>query len=249
MVASRSGGRSLAGKHALVTGATTPLARVLAVGLAEAGATVSVTTTHALLAEEVQANSILNECWAAAGASGQAKTIDLAAPQDAKEAIDALEREVAPIDILVNASYGAELRPVLEVTLAEWQMEIDDSVTTTFVACQAVGQRMIGRGAGRIINVVAIAHDRAVPNSTLFSASQAAVIGLTRALGVEWGRGEGVQGVMVNALGLGFYEETEGPNELAVDVQAALVYLATESTDDVQGEMLMVDGAFAEPGE
>jgi len=53
----------------------------------------------------------------------------------------------------------------------------------------------------------------------------------------------------VNALGLGFYEETEGPNELAVDVQAALVYLATESTDDVQGEMLMVDGAFAEPGE
>ena len=150
---------------------------------------------------------------------------------------------------VLNASYGAELRPVLEVTLAEWQMEIDDSVTTTFVACQAVGQRMIGRGAGRIINVVAIAHDRAVPNSTLFSASQAAVIGLTRALGVEWGRGGGVQGVMVNALGLGFYEETEGPNELAVDVQAALVYLATESTDDVQGEMLMVDGAFAEPGE
>ena len=53
----------LSGKHALVTGATGPLQRALAVGLAEAGADVSLTTATTVVAEEVQANSILNECW------------------------------------------------------------------------------------------------------------------------------------------------------------------------------------------
>ena len=259
---------SLAGKHALVTGATTALARALAVGLAEAGANVSVTTTHDARAEEVEANSILNECWAAAaatGSSGQAKTLDLTDPVAVDAAIAALERDVAPIDILVNATHGANVKPALEATLAEWQTEIDRNATTAFVACQAVGRRMVGRGGGRIINLVSVVHDRGVPNCALFSASQAAVLGLTRSLAIEWGRGDALvqPRVTVNALGLGFYDGVAGPqgdeNLHAImeryiplrrlgqpaDLQGAVVYLASDTTNYVQGELLMIDGAIA----
>ena len=256
---------SLAGKHALVTGATTPLARALAVGLAEAGANVSVTTTTGARAEEVEANSILNECWAAAGVSGQAKTLDLTDPAAVEAAVASLEREVAPIDILVNATHGANIKPALEATLAEWQAEVDRNATTAFVACQAVGRRMVARGGGRIINLVSVVHDRGVPNCALFSASQAAVLGLTRSLGIEWGRGDALvrPRVTVNALGLGFYDGVAGPqgdeNLHAIleryiplrrlgepaDLQGAVVYLASDTTNYVQGELLMVDGAIA----
>ena len=256
---------SLAGKHALVTGATTPLARGLAVGLAEAGAKVSVTTTNAVMAEEVEANSILNECWAAAGASGLAKTLDLTDPAAMAAAVAEIEAAHGPIDILVNATHGANIKPSLEATLADWQTEIDRNATTAFVACQAVGKGMVARGGGRIINLVSVVHDRGVPNCAMFSASQAAVLGLTRSLGIEWGRGEALERsrVTVNALGLGFYDGIAGPqgdeNLHAIleryiplrrlgqpaDLQGAVVYLASDTTNYVQGELLMVDGAIA----
>ena len=259
---------SLAGKHALVTGATTPLARALAVALAEAGANVSVTTTRDARAEEVEANSILNECWAAGtvrGTLGQAKTLDLTDPIAADAAIAALERDVSPIDILVNASHSANVKPALDATLAEWRTEIDRNATTAFVACQAVGRRMAARGRGRIINLVSVVHDRGVPNCALFSASQAAVLGLTRTLAIEWGHGDAtsIARLTVNALGLGFYEGVAGPQGDAdlhaimdryiplrrlgqpADLQGAVVYLASDTTNYIQGELLAVDGAIA----
>ena len=252
---------SLAGKHALVTGATTPLARGIAVGLAEAGATVSVTTTSNDKAEEVEANSILNECWAASGGKGQAKTISLIDPKAVAAAVDELER-----DILVNATHGANIKPAVEATLADWQTEIDRNATSTFVTCQAVGKKLIARGkGGRIINLVSVVHDRGVPNCSMFSASQAAVLGLTRSLGIEWGRGEAMEQprITVNAIGLGFYDGIAGPQgdenlhsilERYIpvkrlgqpeDVQGAVVYLAGDTTNYIQGELLMVDGAIA----
>ncbi|MSQ42416.1 MAG: SDR family oxidoreductase [Dehalococcoidia bacterium] len=255
---------SLAGRHALVTAATTPLARALAVGLAEAGANVSVTTLHDDRAEEVLANSILNECWAA-GAKGQAKTVDLTDPAAVEAAVAALERDVAPIDILVNAAHGANVKPLLEVSLADWQRELSRNVTTVFVASQAVGRRMLPRGRGRIINIVSDVHDRGVPNCALFAASQGAVLALTRSLGIEWGRGEATveDRVTVNALGVGFYEEVAGPQQdeelhailqryiplrrlgTPADLQGALVYLASNVANFIQGELLVVDGAIA----
>jgi NAD(P)-dependent dehydrogenase (short-subunit alcohol dehydrogenase family) len=92
----------LSGKHALVGGATTPLARALAVALAEAGARVSVTTLSTDKTEEVEANSILNECWAASGLEGTCLTLDLTDPSRVESSIDELEDASQPIDILVN---------------------------------------------------------------------------------------------------------------------------------------------------
>jgi NAD(P)-dependent dehydrogenase (short-subunit alcohol dehydrogenase family) len=255
----------LSGKHALVTGATGPVARALAVSLAEAGAMVSVTTLSEEMREEVQANSILNECWAAGSQSGQARTLDLTDPHAVEVAVSVLEREVAPIDILVNAAHGANIKPVLDASIEDWNRELGRNATSVFVASQAVGRRMVERGRGRIINLVAPVHDRGIPNCAIFGASQAAVLGFTRSLALEWGRGKPLteERITVNAIGLGFIEGAPGPHadpELAAvleryiparrlglppDLQGAAVFLASDEANYITAELITVDGALA----
>lgn len=256
----------LNGKHALVAGATTPLARALAVALAEAGANVSVTTLEATQRDEVQANSILNECWAAGAQGGVAKTLDLTDAAAVEAAVDALEREVAPIDILVNATHEANIKPVLEASADEWLRELNRNATSVFVASQAVGRRMVQRGKGRIINLVAgVGSERGIPNCSIFGASQGAILGFTRSLALEWGRGEPLveDRVTVNAIGLGFIEGVPGPQAdpavsevleryipvrrlgTLADVQGAVVYLASDEANFINAELVVVDGAIA----
>ena len=247
----------LSGKHALVTGATGPLARALALALAEAGADVSVTTLHDDAAEEVQANSILNECWSL-DRKGEARRIDLTAPAAVAAAVAALEDAVAPVDILVNAAHGANIKPVLDASLDDWERELARNATSVFVASQAVGRRMVGRGKGRIVNLVSVLRDRGAPNCALFGASQGAVLGFTKSLGLEWGR----QGVTVNALGVGFYDDVPGPQSdeevhavlehyvplrrlgKPEDLQGALLYLVSDEAAFTNAEVFAVDGAI-----
>ena len=127
----------LSGKHALVTGATGPLGRALAVALADAGADVSVTTLSDDAGEETEANSILNECWSL-GRKGEAKRVDLTDDAAVDAAVGELEDAIGPISILVNATHRANIKPVLESSLAEWEREIARNATSVFVASQAV---------------------------------------------------------------------------------------------------------------
>jgi NAD(P)-dependent dehydrogenase (short-subunit alcohol dehydrogenase family) len=247
----------LAGRNAIVAGATTPLGRALATALAEAGANVSVTTAFDSAEEETAANSILNECWSH-GRKGAARRVDLTDPSALEAAVDAIESEVGPTHILVNAAHYANIKPVLESSLADWQRELDRNATSVFVACQAVGRRMVERGYGRIVNLVSILHDRGVPNAALFGASQGAVLGFTKSLGLEWGR----NGVTVNALGLGFFDDVPGVQSdeevhavleryipvrrlgKPADLQGPLIYLCSDLAGFVDSEVFVVDGAI-----
>ncbi|MSQ29462.1 MAG: SDR family oxidoreductase [Dehalococcoidia bacterium] len=255
----------LTGQHALVTGATGPLGRALAVALAEAGATVSVTTLSTDRAEEVESNSILNECWAAGGKNGQQKTIDLTDPAAVEAAVAALERDVAPIDILVNAGHAANIKPVLSSSLADWMRELNRNATSVFVTSQIVGKRMVPRGKGRIINIVSDLHDRGMPNCALFGASQGAIVGFTKSLALEWGSGAPLVAdrLTVNAIGIGFTEGVPGPQadpavadiyqrylplqrlQTPKDVQGTVVFLAAPTTNYINAEVVVVDGAIA----
>lgn len=247
----------LTGRNAIVTGATGPLGRALATALAEVGANVSVTTLHDSAEEEVAANSILNECWSH-GRKGIVRRVDLTSPAAVATAVAAIEAEVGPTHILVNAGHNANIKPVLEASLAEWNREIERNATTVFVAAQAVGKGMVERGYGRIVNLVSILHDRGVPNAALYGASQGAVLGLTKSLGLEWGR----SGVTVNALGLGFMDDVPGiQSDEAVhavleryipvrrlgrpaDLQGPLIYLCSDLAGFVDSEVFVVDGAI-----
>jgi len=247
----------LSGRNAIVTGATGPLGRALGTALAEAGANVSVTTANDSAEEETTANSILNECWSY-GRKGVARRLDLTEPAAFEMALTAIEDEVGPTHILVNAAHAANIKPVLEASVDEWRREFERNATSVFVASQAVGRRMVERGYGRIVNLVSILHDRGVPNAALYGASQGAVLGFTKSLGLEWGR----SGVNVNALGLGFFDEVPGIQSdeevhavleryiplrrlgKVADLQGPLIYLCSDYAAFVDSEVLVVDGAI-----
>jgi NAD(P)-dependent dehydrogenase (short-subunit alcohol dehydrogenase family) len=247
----------LSGRHALVTGATCPLARAVATALAEAGANVSVTTICDDTGEASEATSILEACTAL-GRSGAVRQVDLTDAVAVDAAVAAIESEVAPIDILVHAVQEANIKPVLDSSVAEWRSELERNATTLFVATQAVGRRMVERGYGRITTFTSVLHDRGIPNAALFGASQGAVLGYTKSLGLEWGR----NGVTVNTITLGFFDDVPGiqsDEEIHAileryiplrrlgnpeDVQGAVVYLSSELAAFVDSETFVIDGAI-----
>jgi len=248
---------SLRGRHALVTGAIGPLGAAVARGLAEAGADISVTTLRNDAGEERSAREALAACTALGG-RGAAQRVDLTDPAAVDAAVAAIEAEVGPVHILVNAGHEANIKAVLDASLGEWHRELDRNATSVFVACQAVGRRMVDRGYGRIVNFTSVVHDRGVPNASIFAASQGAIVGFSKSLGLEWGR----SGVTVNTITLGFFDGVPGlqndPDVHAIleryiplrrlgqpeDVQGAVVFLASDYAAFVDSETVVVDGAI-----
>lgn len=248
----------LAGRSALVAGAAGPVGRALAVGLAEAGLHVSVTTLTGAREEQFLANSILNECWSL-GRRGGAYAVDLADPRAVEAALDAAEAEAGPLSVLVNVAGSAPLVAAAEADAPAWERALRLGATSAYVPTLAAGRRMLARGRGRIVNVVSVLHDRGMPGGSLTGAASGAVAALTRSLGVEWAR----SGVTVNALAVGLIEGVAGPHDDAGaraaleryiparrigrpgDLVGALLYLASDAADYVNAEVLAVDGGLA----
>ena len=197
---STGGALRLDGAHAVVAGAASPLARGLAVTLAEAGAVVSVTTLRDDPAEETLAHSIVNECWSF-GRDGRVRRVTLADPAATLEAFADLERELAPIELMVvpvpAQPPDIPAPPALEATLTHWYGALS-GVTTAFVAAQAAARRMLAHGRGRVVLVLPAPSPDARSADALGEAARAAVLALVRALDVEWAGG----GVRVRALGV-----------------------------------------------
>jgi NAD(P)-dependent dehydrogenase (short-subunit alcohol dehydrogenase family) len=244
----------LSGKGALVVGPATPLTRAIAVGLAEAGAEVAVASRDR--SEEFAVNSIGNEIWAVRGRSF-ALPMDATNEEDVSAAVTRAVAELGKIDILVNASDLVLQKPLLETSLVEWQRVIDGNVTATFLACKHAGGLMVRQGQGRIINVSSILGERGVANSVAYGAAKAAVTNLTRALAIEWAR----TGVTVNTVACGWMYDVPGAggDEKAVaslerylplkhlaqpqDVVGSVIYLATDVSSFMTGEVIFVEGA------
>jgi NAD(P)-dependent dehydrogenase (short-subunit alcohol dehydrogenase family) len=111
--------------------------------------------------------------------------------------VDAAVAAAGPVDILINcAGIVGPNKPFWETTTAEWQKTFDVNVNGVFNLCRAVVPAMKERGWGRIVNLASIAGKEGNPNLAAYSASKAAVIGLTKALGKELA----TSGVLVNAI-------------------------------------------------
>ena len=173
----------LAGRHALVAGAAEGLGRALATGLAAAGADVSVTTRHDEVAEEVTANSILNECWTY-GREGRALRLDLTDLDAVSAAFAQLEQELAPIDVLVSLAFEAPPPPGSDAAPGDWSAAIEAGATPAFVLARAVGPSMIARRSGLIAAV--LPPEPAAAADAPLRAARAAVVGLCEGLAAEW---------------------------------------------------------------
>jgi 3-oxoacyl-[acyl-carrier protein] reductase len=112
-------------------------------------------------------------------------------------AVEAAVSQIGAVDILVNsAGVVGPNKPLWEITDAEWQRTFSVNLNGVFNLCRAVIPAMRARGWGRIVNIASIAGKEGNPNLAAYSASKAAVIGLTKSLGKELA----TSGVLVDAI-------------------------------------------------
>lgn len=245
---------SLAGKQALVIGASSALGRAAAVALAEAGANVGVTTTTLSKREEVVANSCANEIWAL-NRKGFAEAIDAAEEAQVEAVVRRAVSEFGRLDILVNAQDLPFAKPIGEIALSEWRRALDANLTSVFLACRSAGREMVEQGYGRIVSICSLLAERGMANGAAYCAAQAGVMNMTRALALEWAR----TGVTVNAIGAGW---TEGmgiiPDEAAKrqlerylpykrlakpdEIGGMVVYIASDAAEYMTGQVVWIEG-------
>ncbi|HEX4087072.1 MAG TPA: SDR family NAD(P)-dependent oxidoreductase [Trebonia sp.] len=241
---------SLAGRKALVTGASRGIGQVIAVAFARAGADVAVTArTEAGLAETAREIRGL-------GRSAIEIPADLTSQQAAEEAVRiALEK----LGIVVNNAGGSSFAtPFLDMRLSGWDKVLRLNLDSTMWICQAAGAHMVGRGAGSLINIASVAGLGGAPFLAPYGAAKAAVVALTKTLAVEWGR----SGVRVNALCPGWtatdlnramWDTPDGGAATIATVPMArwgraeemagpAVFLASDAASFMTGQVLVVDG-------
>ncbi|SDZ91013.1 glucose 1-dehydrogenase [Rubrimonas cliftonensis] len=246
---------NLAGRRALVSGASRGIGAALAVALAEAGADVALTA---------RGRSALDAAAAAVRAAGRrAETLehDVSAAGAAETAIAAAEAALGPLDILINNAGVEEVRPSLDVDEALWDRIVDVNLRGAFFLAQAAARSMIAGGRrGAILNVCSLTSFVGVPTAAPYTASKSGLLGLTRALSAEWAP----QGVRVNGIAPGyfrtaltepFYADADwsaamldripmGRFGAVEDLGGAAVFLCSDAAAYVTGQCLGVDGGY-----
>ena len=193
----------LSGRVALVTGASSGLGAQFARVLAKAGAGV------ALAGRRVERLKSLRAEIEAEGGDAHVVALDVTDHDSIRAAVAHTETEMGTIDILVNNSGVATTQPLVEAEPEDFDYVFDVNVRGAFFMAQEVGKRMIARAkgaapgtftGGRIVNIASMAGLRVMPKIGVYAMSKAAVVQMTKAMALEWGR----FGINVNALCPGF---------------------------------------------
>ncbi|HKY51553.1 MAG TPA: SDR family NAD(P)-dependent oxidoreductase [Candidatus Limnocylindria bacterium] len=184
----------LTDRVAVVTGGGGRLGRAITAELARAGAAVGIVDLRADAAEGVATGV------RAAGGKAAVATADVSNAADVEAALDVLERELGPVDVLVNAHGIFPNRPVLEMLDDEWDRVFAVNTRGTMNTCRAVARRLVTRGApGSIVNISSGAATSARAGGAHYTGSKAAVNMLTHVLAIELGP----QRIRVNAVAPG----------------------------------------------
>jgi NAD(P)-dependent dehydrogenase (short-subunit alcohol dehydrogenase family) len=195
----------LSGRVAFVTGASSGLGAQFARVLAKAGAGV------VLAARRVERLKTLRAEIEAEGGDAHFVTLDVTDPASIASAVAHAETEMGAIDILVNNSGVAATQKLLDVTPPDYDEVMGTNTRGAFFVAQEVARRMIARSkgeapgtftGGRIVNIASMAALRVWPGIGVYCMSKAAVVQMTRAMALEWGR----HGINVNAICPGYID-------------------------------------------
>jgi NAD(P)-dependent dehydrogenase (short-subunit alcohol dehydrogenase family) len=247
---------SLEGKISFVTGAGSGIGQRIALGLAEAGASVGcfdLGSSRGLQGTVEQVKGL--------GRQAVAVTGDVTQGADLHQAISAIEKELGAVSIAVNCAGIANAAPAEEMPPEQWQKVIDVNVTGVFLSCQAEAKVMLPRKQGSIVNIASMS-GRIVNRGLLqahYNCSKAAVIHLSKSLAMEWSD----RGVRVNSISPGY---TATPMNLRPEVAEQVkkfeadtplgrmatvdelvgpaIFLSSQAASFCTGVDLVVDGGF-----
>jgi NAD(P)-dependent dehydrogenase (short-subunit alcohol dehydrogenase family) len=247
-------------KVALVTGASSGLGARFARVLAANGA------LTVLAARRVERLKDLRAEIEAAGGAAHVVALDVTDHDSIREAVDRTEREVGPIDILVNNSGVSTTQRLVDVTPVDFDYVLGTNLKGAFFVANEVARRMIVRAKGqadfrgRIVNIASVAGLQVLPQIGVYCISKAAVIQMTKAQALEWGR----YGINVNALCPGYIRteindahwDTEAGHKLMQmlprkrigrpeDLDGALLLMVADESQFINGAVLTADDGLS----
>jgi len=252
----------LSGRVALVTGASSGLGAQFALTLASAGAAV------VLGGRRIERLKTLRAEIEGLGGDAHVVGVDVTDPDSIRSAVAHAETECGAIDILVNNSGVSTTQRLIDVTPEDYDYMMDTNTRGAFFVAQEVGKRMIARArgaapgtftGGRIVNIASVGGLKVLGQIGVYCMSKAAVVHMTRAMALEWGR----FGINVNALCPGYIDTeinhhhwgTEQGKKLVdmmprkrvgqpKDLDTALLMLCANESHFINGAVLQADDGF-----
>ncbi|MEJ8846038.1 SDR family NAD(P)-dependent oxidoreductase [Variovorax rhizosphaerae] len=242
----------LTGRTALITGSSAGIGLALARGLAGAGARIVLNARNATKLEAAA------EALRAEGAQVVTSAFDVTSGEAVNAAIEKIESETGPIDILINNAGMQRRNPLDQFEEAHWHEIIKTNLDSVFLVGQAVAKRMIPRKRGKIINICSVQSELGRPGIAPYAATKGALKMLTKGMAIDWGQ----YGIQVNGIGPGYFK-TELNDALVKnaefsawligrtpsrrwgdveDLVGAGVFLSSDASNFVNGHILYVDG-------
>src|ERR687886_4563 len=196
----------LAGKRALVTGASHGIGKAIALAFAREGADVVLTFRGREEGARDTARHI--EALGRRVTLRRAEVTDL---DDCPRVVEEAIRELGGLDVLVNNAGGGRGDRLLDLTLDDWRYTLDLCVTAPFVLAQAAARHMAAHGGGVIINISSVHSTHVWPNDTAYGVAKAGLNRLTASMAVEWAH----LGIRANTIAPGYINISETAEEQA----------------------------------
>jgi NAD(P)-dependent dehydrogenase (short-subunit alcohol dehydrogenase family) len=240
----------LTGRRALVTGASRGIGRAIAVAFARSGAEVFMIARSERGLEET--------ADLASGGAGRthAHAADLSRPEAIEATVAAAVEAMGGIDVLVNNAGVDHYSPIEDTSLETWERVLDLNLQSCWLMLRAASP-YLQDGGGKVINIASIMGLEAYPNTTAYVSAKHGLIGLTRAVALEWAK----RGVQVNAIAPGWVQTAmNDPSQLEwlaarirnttpqgrwaqpSEIAWPAVFLASSASDYITGQVLVVDG-------
>ncbi len=244
----------LAGRVAVVTGASRGIGAAAARALAEAGCDVVLASR-----DEVALERVAGEIERL-GRRALVHPIDLARLDGIEGLIDRAARDLGRLDILINNAGTNVRRPAVEFTAADWDTVVNLNLRAAFFCATAAGRVMVAQRSGKVVNISSIASRVGLATGSIYAASKAGVSAFTRTLAVEWAPYH----VQVNAVGPGYirtklteplFANPEWVDRVTRRIPSArtgevddligtILFLSSPASDYLTGQTLFVDGGW-----
>lgn len=245
----------LTGKRALITGAVHGLGMAMAKGLGHAGAELIINNhTKDMLAEAKKE-------YESEGLKVHTYVFDVTDDKAVEKHIDLIEKEVGPIDILINNAGIIKRVPMEDMETEDFRAVVDVDLVGPFIVSKYVGRKMIARKAGKIININSMMSELGRNTVSAYAAAKGGLKMLTKNMATEWAK----YNIQTNGIGPGYFATTQTApirvdghpfNDFIInrtpaarwgdpeDLAGTAVFLASKASDFVNGQIIYVDGGI-----